>query len=100
MLEVFTDDDLVIRAKTRLLHLVASVLDNLDDSLRKRLVELTVEALENGVLRQSVYREHFVPAIEVLGSVDISTTLQWLYVKCHHTSRTMAEDHRIPAGMS
>ncbi len=36
----------------------------------------------------------------VLGSVDISTTLQWLYVKCHHTSRTMAEDHRIPAGMS
>ena len=35
-----------------------------------------------------------------LGSVDISTTLQWLYVKCHHTSRTMAEDHRIPAGMS
>ena len=66
VLEVFTDDDLVIRAKTRLLHLVASVLDNLDDSLRKRLVELTAEALENGVLRQSVYREHFVPAIEVL----------------------------------
>ena len=39
-------------------------------------------------------------AQEKLGSVDISTTLQWLYVKCHHTSRTMAEDHRIPAGMS
>ena len=66
VLEVFTNDDLVIRAKTKLLHLVASILDNLDDSLRERLVELTAEALENGVLRQSVYREHFVPAIEVL----------------------------------
>ena len=36
----------------------------------------------------------------VLGSVDISAALQWVYVKCHHISKTMAEDSPIPAGMS
>ena len=35
-----------------------------------------------------------------LGSVDISATLQWVYVKCHHISKTMAEDSPIPAEMS
>ena len=37
---------------------------------------------------------------DLLGSVDISATLQWVYVKCHHISKTMAEDSPIPAGMS
>ena len=36
----------------------------------------------------------------LLGSVDISATLQWVYVKCHHISKTMAEDSPIPAEMS
>ena len=38
--------------------------------------------------------------LKVLGSVDISAALQWQYVKCHHISKTMAEDSPIPAGMS
>ena len=41
-----------------------------------------------------------VVAVVNVGSVDISTVLQSVYVKFHHICRTMVEDCRLSKGMS
>ncbi len=75
VLETLINEDSVIRDKMKHIGLVASVLAELDETIRDALLKQVAELLEGGTPKIWVYREDFDPVFNALDEYDWAVRL-------------------------